>query len=311
LALLNPKNGHVIWQTYVIPQPAYAAGWRGASIWSTPTYDHTTHTIYVGTGNYYQAGTGTDPGVEDAVIAFDSRTGAVRWANELVKGDIWNGTIVPGPDNPDADLADSPKIITLPGGKKAIGIGSKDGFYFVMSAATGQPINGPNGLQFEVEGPIGGLFATGAVDQKDGVVFQNGIDWPKFGITPAPPAGGDLYAVSLDGKTVRWDFKTPAPNGSGVAIANGVVYFESLDGTLYALNANARGAAHALLGSFQIGGNFGGPAVANGHVFVGTGSIFPVAPFTQYSSRIVCLGLPPNALKGRRRLGRQHRLDAG
>ena len=27
LALLNPNNGHVIWETYTIPQAAYAAGW--------------------------------------------------------------------------------------------------------------------------------------------------------------------------------------------------------------------------------------------------------------------------------------------
>jgi outer membrane protein assembly factor BamB len=296
VALLNPANGQVIWQTYAIPQAAYNAGWRGVGIWSTPTYDQATHTIYVGTGNYYQAGTGTDPGVEDAVMAFDSRTGAVLWTDELVKGDIWNGNIVPGPNNPDADLGDSPKIFTLPSGETAVGIGSKDGFYFVMDAATGAPINGPNGLQLEVGGVLGGLFATGAVDQQDGIVFQNGVDWPTLGITPAPPVGGDLYAVSLDGKTVLWDFKTAAPNGSGVAIANGVVYFESLDGTLYALNAKAPDAAHALLGSFQIGGNYSGPAVADGHVFVGTGSIIPLAPYTQYQNSIVCLGLPPEAV---------------
>ena len=173
-------------------------------------------------------------------MAFDSRNGALLWTDQLVKGDVWNGNIVPGPDNPDADLGDSPKIFTLPNGETAVGIGSKDGFYFVMDAATGQPINGPDGLQLEAGGLLGGLFATGAVDQKDGIVFQNGVDWPTLGITSAPPVGGDLYAVSLDGKTLLWDFKTAAPNGSGVAIANGVVYFESLDGTLYALNANVR-----------------------------------------------------------------------
>ena len=139
----------------------------------------------MGTGNYYQAGTGTDPGVEDAVIALNSRTGAVRWTNQLVYGDIWNGNIVPGPDNPDADLGDSPKIFTLPNGRKAVGVGSKDGFYFVMDAATGAPINGPNGLKLEAGGRLGGLFATGAVDQREGIVFENGVDWPTLGITSA------------------------------------------------------------------------------------------------------------------------------
>ena len=292
LALLNPKNGHVIWQTYAIPQAAYTAGWRGAGLWSTPTYDRTTHTIYVGTGNYYQAGTGTDPGVEDGLMAFNSQTGAVLWTDQFTKGDIFNGSMVPGPDDPDADVGDSPKIFTLPSGETAIGIGSKDGFYFVVDAATGAGINVPNGLQLEVGGGLGGLFAAGAVDQKDGIVFQNGLDWPTAGVNSDPPVGGDLYAVSLDGNTMLWDFKTPAPNGSGVAIANGVVYFTSLDGNLYALDATAADAGDALLGTFQIGANYSGPAVTDGHVFVGTGAIDPLPPGTQYQNGIVCLGLP-------------------
>jgi polyvinyl alcohol dehydrogenase (cytochrome) len=273
VALLDPTDGHVIWQTYTIPQAAYDAGWRGASVWSTPTYDRATNTLYITTGNYFQAGTGSDPGVEDAVMALDARTGAIKWTDQLVKGDIWNGNIVPGPDNPDADIGDSPKIVRLPGGHKAIGVGSKDGFYFVMDAATGAPVNGPDGLSLEVGGVLGGLFATGAVDQKDGIEFSNGVNWPTL-LQPGDtgPVGGDLYAVSLDGKSMLWDFKTPAPNASGVAIANGVVYFQSIDGNLYALDAKAPDANHALLTTIHVGGSFSGPAVADGRLFVGGGS---------------------------------------
>jgi hypothetical protein len=80
-----------------------------------------------------------------------------------------------------------------------------------------------------------------------------------------------------------------------VAIANGVVYFESLDGTFYALNAEAPDAAHALLASFATGGNYSGPAVADGHVFLGTGAVIPLAPPTTYHNSITALGLPPKA----------------
>ena len=80
-----------------------------------------------------------------------------------------------------------------------------------------------------------------------------------------------------------------------MAIANGVVYFVSLDGTLYALNANATSAANALLASYQIGGNFSGPAVVDGHVFAGTGGTDPLPPDTQFQNSIVCLGPPPTA----------------
>jgi outer membrane protein assembly factor BamB len=88
VVLLNPQNGNILWQTYVIQLAAYATGWRGASVWCTPTYDNRTNTIYVTTGNYFAHGTSADPGVEDATIAVDASTGSMKWADELVEGDI-------------------------------------------------------------------------------------------------------------------------------------------------------------------------------------------------------------------------------
>jgi hypothetical protein len=81
--------------------------------------------------------------------------------------------------------------------------------------------------------------------------------------------GGDLYAVSLDGHLL-WDFPTPALNMTGVALANGVAYFQSLDGYLYALDERAADAASALLTRLYTGGNLSGPAVSNGHLYEGT-----------------------------------------
>jgi hypothetical protein len=40
VALIDPKSGNVLWQTYLIPPDAYASGWRGASVWCSPTYDN-------------------------------------------------------------------------------------------------------------------------------------------------------------------------------------------------------------------------------------------------------------------------------
>jgi outer membrane protein assembly factor BamB len=279
--MLDAQTGNLVWQAYMIPDADYQAGWRGASVWSTPTYDAATNTVYVTTGNYFQAGTTTDPGVEDAVRALDATTGTLQWTNQLVKNDVWNGTIVPGPNNPDADIGDSPKIITLPDGTKAIGVGSKDGFYFEMDAATGAALNGPNALQLEVGGVEGGLFATGAVDQKDGAEFSNGNDWPTLLQPNDPgPVGGDLYAVSLDGKTMRWDFKTPSPALSGVAVANGIVYFKTLDGTLYFLNARAKDAAHALIGTLAVGNGYAAPVVVDGMLFAAGNSGIEAFGFT-------------------------------
>jgi hypothetical protein len=78
--------------------------------------------------------TGTDPGRENAVIALNASTGQIVWVNQLVSGDIWNGNIVPSAANPDADLADTPKIFQLADGTKVVSAGSKDDFYLVMNA---------------------------------------------------------------------------------------------------------------------------------------------------------------------------------
>jgi hypothetical protein len=152
-----------------------------------------------------------------------------------------------------------------------------------MNAATGAALNGPNALQLEVGGVLGGLYASGAVDQNAGLVFQNGLDWP-YG---SAPLGGDLYALTTTGKLL-WDFKTPAPNGSGVAIANGVVYFQSLDGTLYMLNEFATSASNALLGTVNTGGQYSAPSVADGQIFLGTGDALGFNP----PGSIISLGLP-------------------
>jgi outer membrane protein assembly factor BamB len=119
-----------------------------------------------------------------------------------------------------------------------------------------------------------------------GVVFANGINWPGFlANPPQPPVEGNLFAVSGDGATVLWNFMTPSsPNISGVAVANGVVYFQSMfDGTLFALDAETGSA----LAAVPIGLSNSGPSVSRGTVYVGTGSYFvPPGP-----GSITALGL--------------------
>src|SRR5262249_2258110 len=154
-----------------------AAGWSGASVWSTPTYDSATHRLYISTGNYYSGppSRAGDPGTGDAVLALNAQTGAVLWRNQLLAGDVWTAITPYTPTSQHADVADSPKIFHLANGTKVVGVGQKSGVYFLMNAATGARITS---TQLEVAGVQGGLFANGAVDQPAGRVFANGLDWP-------------------------------------------------------------------------------------------------------------------------------------
>ena len=259
--LADPSDGRVIWQTYTVTQAELAQGATGADVWSTPAYDERSGMLYVATGNNF------NPPVtptEDAIIGLDARTGQIRWVDQAYNQDIF-----PTPGSPqqdvDYDFGDSPHIYQLAGGETVVGAGNKDGTYYVVDAATGAPVHQ---LQVEPGGLLGGLFATAAVHND--VVFANGINWPGHDlVTGVPPTAGDLIAIAGDGSRELWRFTTPgSPDLSGVAVANGVIYFQSMtDGNLYALDERTG----AELAHVLTGGAHSGPAVVGGRIYLGTG----------------------------------------
>ncbi len=274
MVLLNPENGHIIWQTFTITDQERAAGASGSSIWSTPTYDPGRNLIYATTGNNFSQPTN---GTSDAIMAFDAGSGAVRWVTQLNPNDEWNFRFPYSAEHPDADFGDSAQVYTLPDGHLVVGAGQKSGFYHVLDAASGALVHQD---QYQVGGSLGGLFADSAV--AGGVVFANGVDWPTPGA--GAPNSGALIAISGDGAHELWRFTTPySPDFSGVAVANGVVYFTSwgfpvvggLQGYLYALDA-ASGATLAQVELGEASETFkptstSGPAISRGMVYVGTG----------------------------------------
>ena len=281
VVLLDPEDGSLVWQTYTVSESEAAGGSSGASIWSTPTYDEALNLIYVTTGNNFSTPT-TD--TSDAIIALDARTGKVVWKNQRVADDSWTYRYGnPSPEHPDFDFGDSPQVYRLSNGHYVVGAGNKSGFYFVLDAATGKLLKQN---QFEVGGPFGGLFADTAVAR--GVVYANTINWPN---PPTLPGDGSLVAFTGDATKELWRFNTPgSPNQSGVAVANGVVYFQSLvNGNLYALDAKTG----TQLGVFQTGVSASGPAVSRGHVYVGTGDpTYIQNTSSNKPGSVVAFGLP-------------------
>jgi polyvinyl alcohol dehydrogenase (cytochrome) len=301
LVLLDPGDGHIIWQTFTVDEATFQPDTgefapSGATIWSTPTYDRASNTIYATTGNNYSRPT-TD--TEDAILAFDASDGHIKWSTQMTTDDFWNYNYPPKDpgDPPDFDFGDSPQIYML-GGRKVVGAGQKSGFYHVVDAETGEIIN-----QFQATsgGSLGGLYADSAV--AGGVVFANGSDWPDpFSSIPdlGPYEGGSLTAIKGDGSGELWTFETPAPDISGVAVANGVVYFSSIDGSFYALNTADGSVLAQIDTSFQVGdatvtGVSSGPAVSRGRVYVGLGDTVSslTNPFNvPAGGAILALGLP-------------------
>jgi outer membrane protein assembly factor BamB len=209
----------------------------------------------------------------------------------------------------DQSIGDTPKVYTIPvGGKptKVVGVGCKNGGFYVLGAADGRvlahaPIYAgppayplapkPDPRVLALPSTIGGLQTGCATDGR--AIFTNGIDALRLGALPENPAdggaptGGRVVALSLDTRAERWRHERPKvaslggpkpkpiytdvgdPVASGVAVANGVVYFTTVaSGKLVALDA----ATGAVLKEIALGPVWSGPSVSRGRVYVGTGN---------------------------------------
>ena len=100
-----------------------------------------------------------------------------------------------------------------------------------------------------------------------------------------------MVALKGDGSSELWRFTSTdaSPALSGVAVANGVVYFQVVNangGFLYALNAKDG----TKLTEIPISAAISGPSVADGQVYLGTGVTYP--PFiTTVGGSIIAFGL--------------------
>jgi polyvinyl alcohol dehydrogenase (cytochrome) len=271
VVLLDPKNGSVIWQTYTISDADYANGASGAAVWSSPAYDAATNTIYVSTGNNYAQPTTL---TSDAIMALDATSGKILWTTQEYPNDGWNFTHPR--EGVDYDFGDSPQVYLLPNGRKVVSAAQKSGFFHVLDAATGIEIPpqvnpdgspNPNGIltQLLPGGKLGGFHTDSAV--VGNVVYAPGnFGTGGLGI----PQNCAVIAMNPDGST-KWMFQTTGPSFSGLAVANGVVYFQpNSDPFLYALSADTG----AVLTKVQTGGSSGGPAISHGRIYVGTGPYF-------------------------------------
>jgi polyvinyl alcohol dehydrogenase (cytochrome) len=265
LVALNARTGERIWKSYTIvqaPQPtkisktkAQLRGPSGASIWSAPTYDEKRDVIYVATGNNY-----SDPPTEtsDAVLALSRKTGEILWSKQLTPKDADNSgcsspfkTNCPDSNGPDFDFGQSPILVSLPNGHRALVIGQKSGM------AHGLDPDRQGEILWHTRvgqgGSLGGSQWGSAADHDNMYVAVSdlsitGIVLDKtaaegYRLTLDPKLGGGLFALKLGTGEKIWS-ATPPPCGdrarcspaqSGpVTVIPGVVFSGSLDGHLRA-----------------------------------------------------------------------------
>jgi polyvinyl alcohol dehydrogenase (cytochrome) len=296
IVALDARTGDVVWKAYTIPESPtllreYADGtevWgpSGGAIWSAPTIDAKRGALYVGVGNTYS---GPPQPTTDAILAFDLKTGRMRWARQMPSGPTDVFGCAPGEvncgDRPgqDFDFGASPVLAKRPDGHDLIVVGQKSGVAYALDPdKQGQQVwryraGGGSGL--------GGILWGLAVDAEHAYIPVAEI------YAPAP---GGLHAVDLATGTRAW-YAAPAipvcgkpsracsgAQFSAVTAIPGIVFSPSNDGAVRAYSTSNGSVVWSfdtnhefktLNGVRAKGGSMNGPApiVAGGMVYVSSG----------------------------------------
>jgi glucose dehydrogenase len=358
---LDPKTGRIEWKHDIGPRPepldppitikdswgshTFYFGPATSSVWSTPSFDAETGTIYFGTdvNTAPRRPTDDDRRLDTrescAIVALDVRDGGERWVTQVSPGDVWTNAMRSYDPKEgrykDQSIGDTPKIYTIKiDGQptKVVGAGCKNGGFYVLRASDGHivahtPIyTGPPAYPLSPEADrrmlalpslVGGLQTGCATDGTTN--FTNGIDALRLGShesilkSGVPPTAGRVVALSLDLENERWRHERPKvaalggtaakpmykdvgdPVASGIAVANGVVYFTAVaSGKLVALDA----ATGELLKEIELGPVWSGPSVSRGRVYVGSGNtLFNAADYEaffpkRFTGTLFSFGLP-------------------
>jgi polyvinyl alcohol dehydrogenase (cytochrome) len=244
---LDAGTGKQIWKTYNVDAPkpwkknpngVQLYGPAAGGIWDAPTIDPVRGAIYVGTGD---AVTPPESRLTDAVMALDLKTGKVLWSRRATEDDLFMGGCAgpdrgeqcPGTMGPDHDIGNSPILVSLGNGKRALLIGTKGADVLALDPDA----NGAVLFRVNPAGQPIGFTGRG----RGAIVWGGAADGRQvyYGMGAA-----GLGAVQAgDGKTA-WVFNAPGVGGRGNAALGaaptaipGVVFQGASDGRLFAVSA--------------------------------------------------------------------------
>ena len=213
---LDARTGRIRWRTVTAPVRTGpdATGAGCGDVWGSPAVDAARRLVIVGTGNCVVAsGWGR---ASDALMAFDLDDGHVRWVYQ------------PHPPNQDdLDFAGAPNLFDMDG-RALVGLGNKDGKYYVVDRETGAPVSTVDATAPGLTNP-GGNFSTGGfigpAAYADGTVVG--------GTAVGPPPY--LHGIDVRAGHIAWQDRAPAATYAATAIAGGVAFVGGTDFTLRAV----------------------------------------------------------------------------
>jgi polyvinyl alcohol dehydrogenase (cytochrome) len=311
VAALDAATGKQIWKTYTIPEEPKLIrknslgvdymGPSGAGVWTTPIVDTKRRALYFGTGNSF-----SEPALtSDSMMAVSMDTGKILWWRQARENDVWHGGCAqtvpgraapggPGPGRgnqppypkencvektgPDWDYAASPNLATMPDGRTVIIASPKQ----AVVRALDPDKKGETIWEQDVARGIGG----GAGE----IVFGGAVDsqYVYYGLQ----LGNGLIALRLSDGIEQWFTPLKTPEGmtqhrgvvAAVSVIPGVLFAGGMDGLLRAVSTgngqpiwefDTAKEFQTVNGVAAKGGSIGagGPIIANGMVFVGSGYV--------------------------------------
>ena len=206
---LDAVSGDVVW--YYDPDEGADEPTGCAGVWSSPSVDVDAGRVFVGTANCPTSPEGWGPDTE-AIVALDLATGERVWAFQPHE-----------PNNDDLDFAGAPNLFEVDG-RPVVGLGNKDGTYYVVDRETGEPVWATEAQPSEYEPgsnfSFGGFIGPTAVH--DGVVVGGtagqGAD--------ACPCNHGLDAVTGE---LLWQTREALPVYGGTAMVNDLAFNGGID----------------------------------------------------------------------------------
>jgi polyvinyl alcohol dehydrogenase (cytochrome) len=247
LNALDAKTGAVLWRTFTVPEPAVLGksaqgvslwGPSGVGVWTAPTIDAKRGVVYAATGNTYS---GQMQPTSDAILAFDLKSGAIKWIKQLTADDVFGcraGSANCGERaGPDADLGTPAMLVTAHDGRDLIVVGQKSGMTYALDP--------------EKQGDIVWQYRAGVGSIWGGIQWGAAVDadrayFPVSDIRTQKPGG--LHAIGVGTGERAWYVPPPpvkcnpaAPGNtcnaaliSAPTVIPGVLFSGSNDGALRA-----------------------------------------------------------------------------
>lgn len=250
IAALDANTGKQIWKTYLAdeakpwkknPNGVQLYGPATGGIWAAPTIDPGRGVLYVATGD---AVTPPESPLTDAVMALDMKSGKVLWAKRSVDKDLFmggcagatRGSQCPEQMGPDFDIGNSPILVSLGNGRRAVVVGTKGADVWALDPDA----NGEELFRVNVAGQPPGFTGRGR-----GSIVWGGASDGRQVFHGAGAVG--MSAVQLNAGRVDWMFTAPGAGGRGNAALGaaptaipGVVFQGSGDGRLFAVSPEGK-----------------------------------------------------------------------